>query len=93
MIITHSTQYYFLLANTIMIRYNNEQIDNSNATTSKSTGYNTFAHVSNSNTNGSKTIRDNYAIASTSRRTTVNKKYFYSDEFLNTIKKEPINGM
>jgi hypothetical protein len=43
------------------IRYNNEQIDNSNATTSKSTGYNTFAHVSNSNTNGSKTIRDNYA--------------------------------
>ncbi len=23
----------------------------------------------------------------------VNKKYFYSDEFLNTIKKEPINGM
>ena len=66
MIITHSTQYYFLLANTIMIRYNNEQIDNSNATTSKSTGYNTFAHVSNSNTNGSKTIRDNYARVSLS---------------------------
>lgn len=48
------------------IRYNNEQIDNSNATTSKSTGYNTFAHVSNSNTNGSKTIRDNYARVSLS---------------------------
>ena len=33
-------------------------------------------------------------LASTSRRTEINKEYFYSEEFLNTIKIEPkvING-
>jgi len=62
-----------LLSNVKRLKYNNnnnsEKINDSNnaagaaaltATSSKSTGYNTFVHVSNSNTNGSKTIRDNY---------------------------------